>query len=95
MNNTPSDANAASVVMLSKKARVRGLGRRPGSVNNLRSPNTLNIVQFNINEISTSANMIKLDQVLELALTEGAQIIALQETKLKTNTSLKIRGKLS
>ncbi|GFU81100.1 uncharacterized protein TNCV_1117521 [Trichonephila clavipes] len=36
--------------------------------------------------------MIKVDQVLELALTEGAQIIALQETKLKTFISLKIMG---
>ncbi|GFX68027.1 hypothetical protein TNCV_921281 [Trichonephila clavipes] len=50
------------------------------------------IIQFNIDGISTSASRIKLDQALELALTEGAQIIALQETKLRTFTSLKIKG---
>ncbi|CAL1300065.1 unnamed protein product [Larinioides sclopetarius] len=44
---------------------------------------------FNINGISTSATRIKLDQILELALTEGVQIIALQETKLKLRISLK------
>ncbi|GFS66404.1 hypothetical protein TNIN_352981 [Trichonephila inaurata madagascariensis] len=37
-------------------------------------------------------NGIKFDQVLELALIEGAQIIALQENKLKTKTSLKNKG---
>ncbi|GFX76836.1 hypothetical protein TNCV_1952771 [Trichonephila clavipes] len=56
------------------------------------SKNSLKIIQFNINGISTSALRVKLDQVLELALTEGAQIIALQETNLKTLTSLKIKG---
>ncbi|GFY39611.1 hypothetical protein TNIN_116041 [Trichonephila inaurata madagascariensis] len=49
-------------------------------------------IQFKINGFSTSATRIKLDQVLELELTKGAQIIALQETKLKTITSLKIKG---
>ncbi|GFW12585.1 hypothetical protein TNCV_818371 [Trichonephila clavipes] len=92
MNSTPSITNAASVVAQSKKDRDPGLGRWPGSINNLRSPNSLKIIQFNINGISTSASRIKLDQVLELALTEGAQIIALQKTKLKTFTSLKIKG---
>ncbi|GFX32102.1 hypothetical protein TNCV_4099511 [Trichonephila clavipes] len=92
MNSIPSIANAGSVVTQSKKDRVPGLGRGPGSINNLRSPNSLKIKQFNINGISTSATRIKLDQVLELALTEGAQISALQETKLKTFTSLKIKG---
>ncbi|GFS62221.1 hypothetical protein TNCV_477401 [Trichonephila clavipes] len=75
-----------------KKERVPGLGRGPGSINNLRSPNSLNIIQFNINGISTSSSRIKLDQAFELAVTEGTQIIALQETKLKTFTSLKING---
>ncbi|GFY72927.1 hypothetical protein TNIN_154511 [Trichonephila inaurata madagascariensis] len=92
MSSTPFIANAASVVTQSKKDRVPGLGRGPISINNLRSPSSLKILQLNINGISTSATMIKLDQVLELALTEGAQIIALQETKLKTIPSLKIKG---
>ncbi|GFW29767.1 uncharacterized protein TNCV_3936341 [Trichonephila clavipes] len=92
MNSTPSIVNAASVVAQSKKDHVPGLGRGPGLINNLRSPNSLKIIQFNINGISTSATRIKLDQVLELALTEGAQIIPLQETQLKTITSLKIKG---
>ncbi|GFU13318.1 hypothetical protein TNCV_3843221 [Trichonephila clavipes] len=88
MNSTPI-TNAASVVAQSKKDRVPGFGRGPGSINNLRSPNSLKILQFNINGTSTRATRIKLGQVLELELTEGAQIIALQETKLKTFTSLK------
>ncbi|GFS69875.1 hypothetical protein TNCV_3101791 [Trichonephila clavipes] len=92
MNSIPSIANASSVVVQSNKDRVPGLGRGPGSISNLRSPNSLTIKQFNINGISTSATQIKLDQVLELGLTEGAQIIALQETKLKTFTFLKIKG---
>ncbi|GFW82817.1 RNA-directed DNA polymerase from mobile element jockey [Trichonephila clavipes] len=92
MNSTPSITNAASVDAQSKKDRVPGLGRGLGSITNLRSPNSLKILQFNINGISTSASRIKLDQVLELALTEGAQIIARQETMLKTFTSLKIKG---
>ncbi|GFV98638.1 putative RNA-directed DNA polymerase from transposon BS [Trichonephila clavipes] len=95
MNSTLFIANAASVVTQSKKDRVPGLGRGPDSINNLRFPNSLKIIQFNINGISTSATRIKLDQVLELALTEGAQIIALQETKLKTFTSLKIKRSIS
>ncbi|GFY14826.1 hypothetical protein TNCV_648691 [Trichonephila clavipes] len=92
INSTPSINNAALVVAQSKKDHVPGLGRGPGSINNLRSPNSLKIIQFNINGISTSASRIKLDQVLDLVLTEGAQTIALQETKLKTFTSLKIKG---
>ncbi|GFV47262.1 hypothetical protein TNCV_4829181 [Trichonephila clavipes] len=89
MNSTPSIADAELVVAQSKKDCVPGLGRGPDSINNLRSPNSLKIIQFNINGISTSATRIKLHQVLELALTEDAQIIALQETKLKTFISLK------
>ncbi|GFY54818.1 hypothetical protein TNIN_10901 [Trichonephila inaurata madagascariensis] len=85
MNSTPSIANAASVATQSKKDHITGLGRGPVSINNLQSPNSLKIIQFNINGISTRI-------ILELALTEGAQIIALQETKLKTITSLKIKG---
>ncbi|GFY34975.1 hypothetical protein TNCV_155521 [Trichonephila clavipes] len=92
MNSTPSYANAASTVAQSKKDRIPGLGRGPGLINNLRSPNTLKIAQVNINGISTRATRIKFGQVLGLALIEGAQIIALQETKLKANTFLKIKG---
>ncbi|GFV35364.1 hypothetical protein TNCV_3203961 [Trichonephila clavipes] len=65
MNSTPSIANAVSVVAQSKKDRVPGLGKRPDSINILRSPNSLKIIQFNINGISTSATRITLDQVLE------------------------------
>ncbi|GFX82142.1 hypothetical protein TNCV_2707721 [Trichonephila clavipes] len=92
MNSTPSITNAASVVAQSKKYRTPGLGRGPGSIYNLRSSKFLKIMQFNINGISTSASRIKLDQVLELALTEGSRIIALQEINLKTFNSLKIKG---
>ncbi|GFX03226.1 hypothetical protein TNCV_1701101 [Trichonephila clavipes] len=92
MNSTPSITNAATVVAQLKKDRVPGFGRGPGSINYLRSPSSLKIIQFNINGISTNVSRIKLDQVLELALIEGAHIIAVQETKLKTLTSLKIKG---
>lgn len=92
MNSTPFLDDTASVDAQSKKARVPGLGRGPGSKSNRRSPKALKLLQFNINGISTSATRIKLDQVLDLAIMEGVQVIALQETKLKTNTSLKIKG---
>ncbi|GFU36246.1 uncharacterized protein TNCV_558921 [Trichonephila clavipes] len=82
MNSTPSIANVASVVPQSKKDRVPGLGRGPDSINNLRSPNSLKIIQFNVNGISTSATMIKLDQVLELALTDSNYCSATSNGKL-------------
>ncbi|GFV80450.1 uncharacterized protein TNCV_2149841 [Trichonephila clavipes] len=75
-----------------KKDHVPGLGRGPCSISNLRSPNSLKIIQFNIKGISTSATRIKLDRVHELPLTKAAQITALQETKLKTFKSLKMKG---
>ncbi|GBM07648.1 hypothetical protein AVEN_228151-1 [Araneus ventricosus] len=92
MSNSPLDIHAASVVAQSKKDRVPGLGRGPGLKNKLESPNTLKILQFHINGISTCAAKIKPDQILKLAEGQGVQIIALQETKLKINSTLKIKG---
>lgn len=92
MNSTPFLAETASVDAQNKQDRVPGLGREPGSKSERQSPKTLKILQFNINGISTRATRIKLDQLLDLAMAEGVQIIALQETKLKTNSSLKIKG---
>ncbi|GFU25091.1 hypothetical protein NPIL_393811 [Nephila pilipes] len=89
MNKSPEDFHATSVVAQSKKDRVHVLGRELCLKNKLVSK-TLIILQLNINGISTNEARIKLDQVLNLAETHGIKIIALQETKLKISTSLKI-----
>ncbi|GBN96074.1 hypothetical protein AVEN_204637-1 [Araneus ventricosus] len=86
MSDSPLDIHAVSVVAQAKKDCVPGLGRGLGSKNKLQSPNTLKILQFNINGISTCAAKIK------LAEGQDVQIIALQETKLKINSTLKIKG---
>ncbi|XP_054706435.1 uncharacterized protein LOC129216258 [Uloborus diversus] len=52
----------------------------------------LRILQCNINGLGTAATRIKLDQLLELAETKEIQIIALQETKLKETSKLKVKG---
>ncbi|GFQ79426.1 hypothetical protein TNCT_669371, partial [Trichonephila clavata] len=46
----------------------------------------------NINSLTTSTTRIKLDQLLEIALKKDVQVIAIQETKLKKCTALKISG---
>lgn len=53
---------------------------------------TLKVLQCNINGLTTLATRVKLDQLLKMADLNNVQVIALQETKLKLNTSLKYRG---
>ncbi|GBO09475.1 hypothetical protein AVEN_137417-1 [Araneus ventricosus] len=84
--------DAASSVAQINQGCVPGLGRGPGSKNILQSPRvdkTLKILQCNINGISTQALRVKLDQLLDLAERLSAQIVALQETKLRKTTLLK------
>lgn len=94
MNSSLRVSHAASIVAQSKKDRAPGLGRGPGPKNKLQSPkhNSLKLIQININGITTNSARIKLDQVLDLAEIYGVQIIVLQETKLRSDTHLKIKG---
>ncbi|GBM54934.1 hypothetical protein AVEN_77837-1 [Araneus ventricosus] len=96
MSFTPvTNLDAASSVAQINQGRVPGLGRGPGSKNILQSPRvdkTLKILQCNINGISSQASRVKLDQLLDLAERLSTQIVALQETKLRKTTPLKVRG---
>ncbi|UYV84660.1 hypothetical protein LAZ67_X003006 [Cordylochernes scorpioides] len=84
---------AASAVAQNNQGRVWSLGRGPHSKNSLQSPNAkLNVLQCNINGISTSKSKVKLDEILSLADSKGANIICLQETKLKPNHLFKVKG---
>ncbi|GFU22782.1 hypothetical protein TNCV_829871 [Trichonephila clavipes] len=47
--------------------------------------------QANMNGLSTDAMKVELDQLLELPDTHNAQIIAIQETKLKEQMKLNIK----
>ncbi|GFX44947.1 uncharacterized protein TNCV_3429961 [Trichonephila clavipes] len=87
-------ANTASSVAQVQKGHVRGLGRGPRSKNKLQSPKDrpLRIIQYHINGISTCAVRIKLDQILEIAEEQNAQIIALQEAKSKETHKIKAEG---
>ncbi|GFT45355.1 hypothetical protein TNCV_4322871 [Trichonephila clavipes] len=49
------------------------------------------VAQDNVNGLSTYAMKVKLDQLLELPDTRNAQIIAIQETKLKEQMKLNIK----
>ncbi|UYV80888.1 hypothetical protein LAZ67_19002107 [Cordylochernes scorpioides] len=58
-----------------------------------KSPNAkLNVLQCNINGISTNKSKVKLDEILSLADSKSANIICLQETKLKPNHLFKVKG---
>ncbi|GFV97720.1 RNA-directed DNA polymerase from mobile element jockey [Trichonephila clavipes] len=88
--------NTASPVAQDNQGRVRGLGRGPRLTNVLRFPTSksvsLNILQCNINGLSSPATRTKLDQLIELADECGAQIITLQETKPGKHTSIKLKN---
>ncbi|KAF8766539.1 putative RNA-directed DNA polymerase like protein [Argiope bruennichi] len=95
MNRLTNDLNPASSVAQSNQGRVRGLGRGPRPISKPQSPfslKTLKILQCNINGLTTLATTAKLDQLLKFAELNNVQVIALQETKLKVTSSLKIRG---
>ncbi|GFS86288.1 uncharacterized protein TNCV_597491 [Trichonephila clavipes] len=42
--------------------------------------------------LNSPATRIKLDQLLEIALKQDVKVIAVQETKLKESTALKVKG---
>ncbi|GFX16875.1 hypothetical protein TNCV_2518531 [Trichonephila clavipes] len=89
MNKSTIVFHAASIVTQSKKDRAPGLGGGPGSKNLSQSPkplSSLNLLQININGITTTTARFKLDQVLELAENYGVKIIVLQESKVKSDT---------
>ncbi|GBN07970.1 Retrovirus-related Pol polyprotein from transposon 17.6, partial [Araneus ventricosus] len=69
-----------------QSARLLRWGRTP------RVDKTLKILQCNINGISFQASRVKLYQLLDLAERLSAQIVALQETKLRKTTLLKVRA---
>ncbi|GFW79596.1 hypothetical protein TNCV_129011 [Trichonephila clavipes] len=96
MNPSLTVTDTASPISQDNQGRVRGLGRRPRLINALRLPTSksvsLNILQCNTNGISSPATRTKLDQLIELADECGAQIIALQETKLGKHTVIKLKN---
>ncbi|UYV61697.1 hypothetical protein LAZ67_1005953 [Cordylochernes scorpioides] len=79
--------------MTINKSQGQTLCKGLHSKNSLQSPNAkLNVLQCNINGISTSKSKVKLDEILSLADSKGANIICLQETKLKPNHLFKVKG---
>ncbi|GFY27229.1 probable RNA-directed DNA polymerase from transposon BS [Trichonephila clavipes] len=77
------------------QGRACDLGRGLQVKSKIRSPHsthTLKILQCNINGLTSPATRIKLDQLLEIALKQDVKVIAVQETKLKESTSLKVKG---
>ncbi|GFY68364.1 hypothetical protein TNIN_122581, partial [Trichonephila inaurata madagascariensis] len=53
---------------------------------------SLKLLQININGVTSTTARFKLDHVLELAENYGVKIIVLQESKLKSDTHLKVKG---
>ncbi|GFW74926.1 hypothetical protein TNCV_2677941 [Trichonephila clavipes] len=95
MNLTSVSNHTAFPVTLVNKGRVLSLGKGLRAKSKLQSPlskiNSLSILQANMNGLSTYAMKVKLDQLLELADTHNAQIIAIQETKLEEQMKLNIK----
>ncbi|GFV10836.1 hypothetical protein TNCV_4706051 [Trichonephila clavipes] len=95
MNLTLVSNHTALPVSQVNKGHVLSLGRGLRAKSKLQSPlskiNSLRILQAIMNGLSTYAMKVKLDQLLELADTHNAQIIAIQETKLKEQMKLNIK----
>ncbi|GFX26717.1 RNA-directed DNA polymerase from mobile element jockey [Trichonephila clavipes] len=87
--------DTALPVAQDNQGRDQGLGRGPCSTNVLRSPTSksvsINILQYNINRISSPATRTILVRLIELADECSAQIITLQETKLGEHTFIKLK----
>ncbi|GFT38712.1 hypothetical protein NPIL_431471 [Nephila pilipes] len=92
MNSLTLNLDAALSIPQINQGRARSLGRGPCSPNQLQSPQALKILQCSINGSSTLATRSKLEQLLEIADMNKVHVIAIQETKLKETTALKIRG---
>ncbi|GFW89355.1 probable RNA-directed DNA polymerase from transposon BS [Trichonephila clavipes] len=87
--------DAASPVTQINQGRACDLGRGLQVKSKIRSPHSthnLKILQCNINGLTSPETRIKLDQLLEIALKQDVKVIAVQETKLKESTSLKVKG---
>ncbi|GFV62067.1 hypothetical protein TNCV_4108701 [Trichonephila clavipes] len=87
--------DAASPVTQINQGRACDLGRELQVKSKIRSPHSthnLKILQCNINGLTSSATRIKLDHLLEIALKQDVKVIAVQETKLKEITALKVKG---
>ncbi|GFU77282.1 uncharacterized protein TNCV_1112911 [Trichonephila clavipes] len=87
--------DAASPVTQINQGRACDLGRGLQVKSKIRSPHSthnLKILQCNINGLTSPATRIKLDQLLEIALKQDVKVIAVQETKLKESTALKVKG---
>ncbi|GFT18596.1 uncharacterized protein TNCV_794601 [Trichonephila clavipes] len=86
--------DAASPVTQINQGRACDLGRGLQVKSKVRSPHSthnLKILQCNINGLTSPATRIKLDQLLEIALKQDVKVIAVQETKLKESTALKVK----
>ncbi|GFU25490.1 uncharacterized protein TNCV_3620951 [Trichonephila clavipes] len=49
------------------------------------------VIKCNINGLSTPATRTKLEQLIDIADSNGVQIVALQETKLSEHTNIKLK----
>ncbi|GFX27299.1 probable RNA-directed DNA polymerase from transposon X-element [Trichonephila clavipes] len=87
--------DAASPVTQINQGHACDLGRGlqvKNKIRSLHSTHYLKILQCNINGLTSPATRIKLDQLLEIALKQDVKVIAVQETKLKESTALKVKG---
>ncbi|GFW38822.1 uncharacterized protein TNCV_3881891 [Trichonephila clavipes] len=87
--------DAASPITQINQGRACDLGRGLQMKSKIWSPHSthnLKILQCNINGLTSPATRIKLDQLLEIALKQDVKVIAVQETKLKESTALKVKG---
>ncbi|GFV52121.1 hypothetical protein TNCV_1093381 [Trichonephila clavipes] len=85
--------HAVSIVAQSKNDRAPVLGRGPGLKHLLQSPKHLSSLKLlQIKGITSTTARFKSDQVLELAENHSVKIIVLQESKLKSDTHLKVKG---
>ncbi|GFU48594.1 RNA-directed DNA polymerase from mobile element jockey [Trichonephila clavipes] len=74
-------------------SNLKVVGRGPRLTSELRSPTgSLKIFQCNINGLSAPATRTKLEQLIDIADRNGAQIVALQETKLSEHTNIKLKN---
>ncbi|UYV84791.1 hypothetical protein LAZ67_X003521 [Cordylochernes scorpioides] len=76
---------------------VLDLGRGSNSKNILQSPlnhksHSLKIIQCNLNGIGTRGSRIKLEEMLHRAEERKADVICIQETKLRPEKALKLNG---
>ncbi|UYV70713.1 hypothetical protein LAZ67_8000346 [Cordylochernes scorpioides] len=96
MESCTTESHTASVVAQDLN-RVLDLGRGSNSKNILQSPpnhksHSLKIIQCNLNGIGTRGSRIKLEEMLHRAEERKADVICIQETKLRPEKALKLNG---